>query len=184
MDQLANLRSAITNCEARLASIALQERIVVAHPESVRDPSYVHSLMKEKLNLQKKLKELKQVEKTLVSREATAAAFCSRLAQRAHLEAEALKLERRKTRRGKKPSEKIIDRDREMARLAFEDKPIEVIAIHLDDLEFSTPKTWKKPKYAPKGEKYTTGIRVPKLRQSFLQMVSRAKKKYPAPAPS
>lgn len=71
MDQLANLRSAITNCEARLASIALQERIVVAHPESVRDPSYVHRLMKEKLNLQKKLKEFKQVEMHLVSREAT-----------------------------------------------------------------------------------------------------------------
>ncbi len=71
MDQLANLRRAISNCETRLASIEIQERMVVAHPERVLDPSYIHYLMKEKVKLQKKLKEFKQVEKHLVSREAT-----------------------------------------------------------------------------------------------------------------
>ena len=48
----------------------------------------------------------------------------------------------------------------------------------------SPPSSNGRDPMAPKGEKYTTGIRVPKLRQSFLQMVSRAKKKYPAPAAS
>ncbi len=95
-----------------------------------------------------------------------------------------LKLERLQDKRGKKPAQQIIDRDRDMARLAFEGRPPLAIAVYLDDCNYPTPKTWRTPKFAPKGEKYQTGIRVSRLRKSFCELISKAKRKYPIPAPA
>ena len=97
--------------------------------------------------------------------------------------ARALKLERLQDKRGKKPAQQITDRDRDMARLAFEEQPPLAIAVYLDDCNYPTPKTWRTPKFAPKGEKYETGIRVSRLRKSFCELISKAKRKHPIPAP-
>ena len=95
--------------------------------------------------------------------------------------AEARKLERLQDKRGKKPAQQIIDRDGDMARLSFEGQLPPAIAVYLDDCNYPTPKTWRTPRFAPKGEKYETGIRVSRLRKSFCELISKAKRKYPIP---
>ena len=60
-NQLENLKGAIKKIEARLESIALWERKIVANPAMIIPPDYTQRVMEDKIHQQSKLRELRQV---------------------------------------------------------------------------------------------------------------------------